>query len=199
MGRQQAKVLKSKQKLESNRLLHSKNRQPKTMKKLLLILLMAAPLSLFAQKFAHFDYTSVMQNLPEYKAVSTELETLYKKYQTELESMKKELQTKAEKYAKEDTDSTPDNIKERHNQELQDMYQRLQQAQEDNTQAFQKAQETKMQPVTQKVLDAVNAVAKEGQYVYVMDKNASQAAGIIINEAISTDITAQIKAKLGIQ
>ena len=165
------------------------------MKKLLLILLMAAPLSLFAQKFAHFDYTSVMQNLPEYKAVSTELE----KYQTELESMKKELQTKAEKYAKEDTDSTPDNIKERHNQELQDMYQRLQQAQEDNTQAFQKAQETKMQPVTQKVLDAVNAVAKEGQYVYVMDKNASQAAGIIINEAISTDITAQIKAKLGIQ
>ena len=169
------------------------------MKKLLLILLMAAPLSLFAQKFAHFDYTSVMQNLPEYKAVSTDLETLYKKYQTELESMKKELQTKAEKYAKEDTDSTPDNIKERHNQELQDMYQRLQQAQEDNTQAFQKAQETKMQPVTQKVLDAVNAVAKEGQYVYVMDKNASQAAGIIINEAISTDITAQIKAKLGIQ
>ena len=191
--------MKSKQKLGSNRLLHSKNRQPKTLKKLLLILLMAAPLSLFAQKFAHFDYTSVMQNLPEYKAVSTELETLYKKYQTELESMKKELQTKAEKYAKEDTDSTPDNIKERHNQELQDMYQRLQQAQEDNTQAFQKAQETKMQPVTQKVLDAVNAVAKEGQYVYVMDKNASQAAGIIINEAISTDITAQIKAKLGIQ
>ena len=169
------------------------------LKKILLLLLLAAPLNLCAQKFAHFDYATIMQALPDYKAATTELETLYKKYQAEIENMQKELQTKAEKYQKEDTDATPENIKARHNQELQDMYQRLQQAQNDNSEAFQKAQETKIKRVTQKVMDAVQAVAQEGGFVYVMDKNAAQAAGIVINETISTEVTALIKTKLGIQ
>ena len=101
-------------------------------KKLLLMVLFLAPLSLCAQKFAHFDYASIMQSMPEAKTVQTELEALYKQYQTELEGMQKELQTKAEKYQKEDTDATPINIKERHNQELQEMYQRLHKPTTDN-------------------------------------------------------------------
>ncbi len=167
-------------------------------KKILLLVLFIAPLSLCAQKFAHFDYASVMQAMPEYKAAQTELEALGKQYQAELEGMQKELQTKAEKYQKEDTDATPANIKERHQQELQEMYQRLQQAQQDNTENFQKAQTTKMQPVTQKVMNAVNAVSQEGGYVYIIDKNAAQMGGIIINETLSNDVTSQILKKLGI-
>lgn len=163
-----------------------------------MMVLFLAPLSLCAQKFAHFDYASIMQSMPEYKTAQTELEALYKQYQTELEGMQKEFQTKAEKYQKEDTEATPANIRERHNQELQEMYQRLQQAQQDNAESFQKTQTTKMQPVTQKVMDAVNAVAKEGSYVYIIDKNAAQQGGIVINETLSTDVTSQIMKKLGI-
>ena len=91
------------------------------LKKLLMLVLFVAPLSLCAQKFAHFDYAAIMQAMPEYKTAQTELEGIYKQYQTEIEGMQKELQTKAEKYQKEDTDATPANIKERHQQELQDM------------------------------------------------------------------------------
>lgn len=167
-------------------------------KKLLLTLLVAAPLSLCAQKFAHFDYTLVIQSMPEAKTAQNELEALYKQYQTELENMQKELQTKMEKYQKEDTEATPANIRERHQQELQEMYQRLQQAQQDNADSFQKEQQKKMQPVTQKIVDAVNAVAKEGSYVYIVDMNAAQGAGIIINESISSDVTSAVMAKLGI-
>ena len=141
-------------------------------KKLLLIVLLAAPLSMCAQKFAHFDYASIIQSMPEAKAVQAELETLYKQYQTELENMQKEFQTKMEKYQKEDTDATPANIRDRHNQE--------------------------MQPVTQKIMDAVNAVAQEGSYVYIIDKNGAQGAGIVINETLSTDVTSTIMKKLGI-
>ena len=166
-------------------------------KKLLLIVLLAAPLSLCAQKFAHFDYASIMQSMPEAKAVQAELGTLYKQYQTELENMQKEFQTKMEKYQKEDTEATPANIRERHQQELQEMYQRLQQAQQDNSDNFQAEQQKKMQPVTQKVMDAVNAVAQQGGYVYIVDKNAAQGAGIVINEQLSTDVTGAIMQKLG--
>ena len=54
-----------------------------------------------------------------------------------------------------------------------------------------------MQPIIRKLQDAVNAVLKEGGYVYAIDK--STANSVVINESISTDITAQIKTKLGIQ
>ena len=100
-------------------------------------MLFVAPLSLCAQKFAHFDYGTIMQAMPEFKTAQASIEALGKQYQSEIEGMQKELQTKAEKYQKEDTDATPANIKERHQQELQDMYQRLQQAQQDNTEKFQ--------------------------------------------------------------
>lgn len=167
-------------------------------KKLLVLAFFVAPLSLCAQKFAQFDYTSIMQAMPEYKKAQTELETLYKQYQTELENMQKELQTKYEKYQKEDTEQSPQNIRERHQQELQEMSQRLQQAQQDNTDNMQKTQQQKMQPIVQKVMDAVNAVAKEGGYIYVVDKTASQSAGIVINDALSTDVTKAVMGKLGI-
>ena len=168
------------------------------LKKLLMLVLFVAPLSLCAQKFAHFDYAAIMQAMPEYKTAQTELEGIYKQYQTEIEGMQKELQTKAEKYQKEDTDATPANIKERHQQELQDMYQRLQQAQQDNSDNFNKEQQKKMQPIMQKVMNAVNTIAQEGGYVYIVDKNASQQAGIVINETLSTEVTSAIMKKLGV-
>ena len=168
------------------------------LKKLLMLVLFVAPLSLCAQKFAHFDYAAIMQAMPEYKTAQTELEGIYKQYQTEIEGMQKELQTKAEKYQKEDTDATPANIKERHQQELQDIYTRLLQAQQDNTDNFQKEQQKKMQPIMQKVMNAVNTVAQEGGYIYIVDKTASQQAGIVINETLSTEVTSAIMKKLGV-
>ena len=78
------------------------------------------------------------------------------------------------------------------------MYQRLQQAQHDNSEQFQQEQQKKLQPITQKVMNAVNTVAQEGGYVYIVDKNASQQAGIVINEALSTDVTSIVMKKLGI-
>ena len=167
-------------------------------KKLILLVLFIAPLSLCAQKFAHFDYASIMQSMPQFQQAQKELEALGQQYQKELEGMQKELQTKAEKYQKEDTEATPANIKERHQMELQEMYQRLQQAQQDNSENFQKEQNKKIQPITQKVMDAVNAVAQAGGYVYIVDKNAAQTGGIVINETLRTDVTSQIMSKLGI-
>lgn len=169
------------------------------LKRLLMLVLMVAPLSLCAQKFAHFDYASIIQAMPEYKKAQTDLEALGKQYQSELENMQKELQTKAEQYQKSDAAAnTPQNMKDRHNTELQELYQRLQQAQQDNSEAFQKAQQDKIQPISQKVMDAVNDIAKAGGYVYIIDKNAAQTAGIVINESLSTDVTSQVKSKLGI-
>ncbi len=167
-------------------------------KKILMMVLFVAPLSLAAQKFGHFDYSAIMQAMPEMKTVQAELETIGKQYQDELTGMEKELQAKYEKFQAEVNDQTPENIRNRKLQELQEMQARLQQAGEDNTKAFQETQQKKMQPIMVKVTDAINAVAQEGNYVYLIDKASSQAAGMFINETISEDVTKKIMTKLGI-
>jgi outer membrane protein len=53
-----------------------------------------------------------------------------------------------------------------------------------------------MQVIQTKVLDAIKAVGQEGGYVYIMDTTA----GIpFISTTLSTDVTASIKAKLGLK
>lgn len=168
------------------------------LKKLIMAALMLAPISAVAQKFAHYDQAAVVQNLPEYKTATAELETIGKKYQTELEEMQKEIQTLAEKFQKEAADkSTPEAIRQRKQQQLEEQYQRFQQSQEEYAKSFQEEQQTKMQPILTKVADAVAAVAKEGGYVYVFDKSQSNLS-FYINEALSEDVTAKVRTKLGI-
>lgn len=165
-------------------------------KKLLMLVLMLAPLSVFAQKFAHYNTEEIAKVYPAFLTAQTELENLGKQYESDLQEMQKELQTKFEKYQAEVNESTPANMRQRREQELNDLQQRIQQAYQDNQQAFQQEQAKKMQPIMQKLQDAVAAVLKEGGYVYGIDKAA--VGGITINESLSTDITGQIKTKLGI-
>lgn len=165
-------------------------------KKILILVLMLAPISAFAQKFAHYNSEEIAKVYPTFLNAQKELEDLGKQYESDLQDMQKELQTKVEKFQAEVNESTPANMRQRREQELNDLYQRIQQAQQDNSQAYQQAAATKMQPIMQKLQDAVDAVLKEGGYVYGLDK--ASVAGIAINETLSTDITPQIKAKLGI-
>ena len=117
-------------------------------KKILMLVLFMAPLSLFAQKFAHFNSDEILKVYPAYTTAMTELETMGKKYETDLQEMQKELEAKVEKYRREVNDSTPENIVQRKQQELQELDARIRQAYEDNQKAFQQARQAKMQPIS---------------------------------------------------
>lgn len=168
------------------------------LKKILMAALMLAPMSVMAQKFAHYDYAAVAQAMPEYKTATTELENTGKQFQADLEEMQKEIQTRYEKYQTEVNEQTPANIRQRKEQEIMDLQERYQRAQEDNAKAFQELQQTKMQPIIARVSEAVAAVAKEGGYVYIFDKSQSSPA-FYINESLSEDITEKVRAKLGVK
>ncbi|WP_288279466.1 OmpH family outer membrane protein [uncultured Prevotella sp.] len=146
-------------------------------------------------KFGHVNTQEIIQAMPEFSTARTDIEKLTQQYEADLKSMQDELQKKAEAFEKEEA-TLPENIKTRRNQELQDLYQRIQQTYQDNQQALAKAQQEKMQAITTKVLDAIKAVGQEGGYVYVMDMSA----GIpYISTTLSSDVTAQVKAKLGLK
>ena len=159
------------------------------------MLLMFAPVATFAQKFGHVNSQEIVQAMPEFTKARTDIEALTKQYEADLKSMQEELQKKSEAYEKEQA-TLPANIKERREKELQDMYQKIQQSYQDNQQALAKEQSEKMQAITAKVLDAIKAVGQAGDFVIINEINA----GIpYISTTLSTDVTAQVKQKLGLK
>ncbi len=146
-------------------------------------------------KFGHVNTQEIVQAMPEFTAARTDIEKLTQQYETDLKQMQDELQKKADAFEKEEA-TLPDPIKQRRNQELQDLYQRIQQTYQDNQQHLAQAQQEKMQAITAKMIDAIKTVGQEGGYVYIMDTSA----GIpYISTTLSTDVTAQVKAKLGLK
>ena len=68
-------------------------------KKILIMVLFVAPLSLAAQKFAHFDYATIMQAMPEFKKAQTEMEAIGKSNIVKSSrTWRKEINTKIEKF-----------------------------------------------------------------------------------------------------
>ena len=162
------------------------------MKKLFLMLMLFAPLSMFAQKFGHLSAQEVMASMPEFIKARGEIEASAKKYENDLTAMQDELKRKSDEYDK--TKSTMNASKQQETEaSLQQMYQKIQQTYQDNQQALQKAQKEKMTPITSKLVDAIKAVGKTGGYVYIMDVSA----GIpYISETLSKDVTAEVKTQL---
>ena len=145
-------------------------------------------------KFGHVNTQEIIQAMPEYSKAEQEIKALQEQYEADLKSMYDELQKKGEAFDKEQA-SLPDNIKQRRQQELQEMQQKIQQSYQDNNQALQKASAEKMQAISSKVLEAVKAVGQAGGYVYIMENNSLP----YISTTLSTDVTAQVKAKLGLK
>ena len=164
------------------------------MKKILFAILMMAPLSLFAQKFAHFNSADIIPNMKEYVAAQTEIETLGKQYKEDLDRMQAELQKKSEEFQKEEANLL-DNVKQRRQQELQDLYNRILQTNQDNQQSLEKVQAEKLQAIQQLVMEAIKKVGEAGGYIYVVDTSN----GLIpfVNPPMSTDVSAEIKKALG--
>jgi len=158
------------------------------------MLLMFAPMATFAQKFGHVNSQEIIQAMPEFAKARTDIEALTKQYEADLKSMQEELQKKSEAYEKEQA-TLPANIKQRREQELQEMYQKIQQSYQDKQQALAKEQSEKMQAITSKVVEAIKQVGIAGNYVYIMDLSS----GIpYISTTLSTDVTAEVKSKLGL-
>ena len=159
------------------------------------MLLMCAPMAVFAQKFGHVNAQEIIQVMPEYLKAKTEIDALQQQYEADLKGMQDEFTKKAKDY-EDNAKTLPENIRTRREQELTEMHQKIQQSYQDNQQALAKASQEKMQAITSKVIEAIKTVGQNGGYVYIMDV----AGGVpYISTTLSTDVTAQVKTQLGLK
>ena len=164
------------------------------MKKVLILFLILAPMSLFAQKFGYVNAPEIAQQMPEFTKAQNELQTLQKQYADEFERLRTELEKKGVAF-EQVKDSLPANILKRREAELQDLYTRLQQYEQESYQNLQRAQQTKLAEVNNILQTAIQAVGREGGYICVFDITA----GIpFISETLCDNLDAKVKAKLGI-
>ena len=166
------------------------------LKKIALILLLIAPMSVFAQKFGHLRTQEILIAMPEYTKAQTDIETMQKQFAEDIKRYEEEFTKKFTEFQQEQA-NLPKNILERRQKDLQDLHERGQQAARDSEQQLQQSWMQMLEPIAKKIDDAIKAVGQEGGYVYIFDLNATQIP--FVNETLSTDVTSAVKTKLGIK
>ena len=165
------------------------------MKKILVLLLMFAPLSIFAQqKFGYRNSMEIVQLMPEYAKAQTNLTNLQKTYSEEYDRLRSDIEKKGLEL-EQLKDSLPANIVQRRQTELEGMIGRLQQYEQESYQHLQQAQAKELEEVNKVLREAIKAVGQAGGYVCIFDV----AGGVpYISESLCEDVTVAVKTKLGI-
>lgn len=153
------------------------------------------------QKIGHVNADEVFQLTPEFKTANETLTALNDTKTKELQSMFAEIQKKREeanekmRNRSEANKETVDAELQVLGQELQTLDERLQENQRIAQEDVQKKQQELLTPIQTKVMNAINAVAKEKGYAYVLDTSN----GNVLYFDGGDDISADVKVKLGVK
>jgi outer membrane protein len=170
------------------------------MRKLLKVALVALGvvfMSNFAQAQVKIGYVAmdqVVPLLPEYKTAQTVVNTFQQGWIDQINKLGTEYQNKAKEYETKRTTMT-DAARTVAESELSDLQKRANEMQTKAQQEVSAKGEEQMIPLINKVKTAINAVAKEKGYTYVL--NTSQTELLVSPPA--DDLLAAVKTKLGLK
>ena len=165
------------------------------MKKILIFIMLLAPMSMLAQKFGYVNSSELIQLMPEFAKAQQKMEDLEKTYTAEFNAMRTELEKKGTEFEKLQQDSVPESILKRRYEELLQLEQRLQQFGQEVQQKLAVAEQEEMLAIQTKLRDALDAVGREGGYVCIYDL----AGGMpYVSKTLCEDVTMKVRTKLGI-
>lgn len=163
------------------------------MKKLILMLMLCAPMAVFAQKFGKVNTQVVVQSLPDYAKAQGEMAALSKQKENDLKSMQDELTRKSQEYDKAKSAMNPTKQKETE-EELQSLNAKIQQAYQDAQKELSEKNNALLEPILTKVQNAITAVGKAGGYTSIFEIGTS---GVVFFGDNVKDVTEEVKAKIG--
>ena len=167
------------------------------LKKITLILVATIlPLIAMAQtvKLGYINSQEVMMMMPEVNDVEKQLAEFNEKNMKYLQDMEKEIQDKYVKYEQE-KDNMTDAIRRVQEEELMGLQQRLQTTYQALQQEAQKKQAELIQPLQEKLRNAIESVSKKQGLTMVYDM---MSGAILYKSEAAIDITPAVKKELGI-
>lgn len=163
-------------------------------KKFIAAVVVALPMCLSAQKFGTIDTQAILPQMPEYAEADAKINDASKKYEAEFTKLREEQDKKMAEFQTVYEDATvPQSIKERRLQEMQELEQKVQQFAQTAQQDLQRQHAQLMQPIQEKLLNAIQAVGQEENFTMIFPLDVAAYKG---NDVV--DVTPLVKAKLGL-
>ncbi len=146
-------------------------------------------------KFGHINIQKLVSELPEKKAADAQLQAEATKLQDQLKVMSEDLDKKYSTYLQQ-RDSLPDLIRATKEKEIQDLDTRIKQYNQMAQQTLSQKEQQLLQPIMQKVQNAINEVGQEQGLMYIFDISTQV---VLYHSDKSIDCEPLVKAKLGVQ
>ncbi len=150
----------------------------------------------FAQSFktGHINRDEIIMAMPSYDTAMQKYNAFGQELTNALELMQVEYNNKLDQYVK-DSKNLTDIVKANKEQELGDMQNRINNFQQQAQVQLQEKQTELLNPIIEAATNAINAVAKEGGFIYIYDIRTL----VYFDPVKSTDIGPLVKTKLGIK
>jgi outer membrane protein len=150
--------------------------------------------SLNAQKFGYINSQLLIQQIPQVKEANAELETVKKQYEKQGQDKVAAFQSKYQALERKQAQGeiSPKQL-ETEAQALKQEELEITKFQQEIQQKIYDKSETLLKPIRDKIQAAIDAVAKENGFSYIFD----QSMGIILYADEAADVSAKVKAKLG--
>ena len=144
-----------------------------------------------AQKIAHISLDSLITIMPESKTAQETAQKYLKDLESQVATMETELQTKYNDYMQNQA-TYSDLVKQTKEKELQDLNKRIEDFKGQAQQDYQRKYGELSKPIYDKAKKAVELVAKENSYKYVLDTST----GNVLYSEAADDILQLVKKKL---
>ncbi|MDR6300198.1 OmpH family outer membrane protein [Mesonia maritima] len=145
-------------------------------------------------KVAHIATQELIESMPGYQSAMSQLEKLQNTYRSDIDDLLKEAQNKNKKYQAEATQKTEEENAERA-RELQATQQKIMQYRQTAQEDLQKKETDLLRPVYEKARTAIQKVARDKGYDYVLDSTTG--TGVILADGYN--LLPDVKKELGIQ
>ena len=149
------------------------------------------------QKIGHADWEYIFSQLPDYKQIENELKTFESQLQNQVKIKGQELENKYKAYQALPPD-TPDAIKKDKESELMYLQENLQKFQQAAQSSMQKKQTDLVNPVFAKVGKAIEEVALENGYSYIINPQMIGGGDVLLFTDEKYNISNLVLKKLGI-
>jgi outer membrane protein len=145
-------------------------------------------------KIGYVNFQALLSQMPEAKTVKSQLDIYSKQFTDQMALMQNEYQTKGQAFQSQSTTMT-DAVRTAKQTELQDLQKRIQDYNTSAQQKFDEKSNELIKPLTDKARGALDAIAKEKGYTYVLDSGQTT----LLVSPPGDDMMAEAKVKLGIK
>lgn len=168
------------------------------MKKLILssVFCLFAVFAIAQQKIGHVNSQQIMSNMPDIKVIETKIQNESKKMDEMYAEMMQKAQEAAQAFQKAQNDKESEAVIKAKYEEALNLEQRMQVFAQDAQKELQTLQNDLLAPVVEKIQNAINDVAKDGKYSYILDTGSGFNVILYNDGPNSNDITDEVKKKL---